>query len=398
MDRDAIRVSRATLYEQVWSVPMCRLARDYGISDVGLSKICTRLGVPVPGRGYWEKLKHGKAEPVPPLPDLPPGRGVDLVVQRPARVQLPEPAASEAQGLIGREADPQNAISVQSRLNQPHPLVALARNSLQGASRNEKSLLMPKSARSPDIRVSPKQLPRALRVFDALLKALEDRGFQISVNQEEKNRTEVLVLGERLELRLEELLTRTESRRTSPWGSTYRDYKHVPNGRLCLRILGVEWTGLRQRWQDGKRQQLEMQLNDFFVGLIKAAVHQKAGELERGRERQQRKALERERLREQERRRLIQVRNQALDERLLAWRRSREIRAYLAVLNTENASATSTHEKTWLQWLFGHAQELENIWHSAPDFEQVDCNQCVTLIPWREGKARRVSGPRSVNP
>lgn len=29
----------------------------YGLSDVGLVKICKKLGIPVPGRGYWAKVK-----------------------------------------------------------------------------------------------------------------------------------------------------------------------------------------------------------------------------------------------------------------------------------------------------------------------------------------------------
>jgi len=40
MDRESKKISRAELYEQVWTVPMTRLAKDYGLSDVGLAKIC----------------------------------------------------------------------------------------------------------------------------------------------------------------------------------------------------------------------------------------------------------------------------------------------------------------------------------------------------------------------
>jgi hypothetical protein len=47
-----ISIPRHQLYEQVWSQPMTLLARQYGISDVALAKICRKLGVPYPGRGY----------------------------------------------------------------------------------------------------------------------------------------------------------------------------------------------------------------------------------------------------------------------------------------------------------------------------------------------------------
>jgi hypothetical protein len=49
---ETIRLNREELYEQVWSTPMTKLAKQYQISDVGLAKICKKLKIPVPGRGY----------------------------------------------------------------------------------------------------------------------------------------------------------------------------------------------------------------------------------------------------------------------------------------------------------------------------------------------------------
>jgi hypothetical protein len=38
---------------------MSRWARDYGISGIGLAKICDRLTIPIT-RGYWAKKAAGK--------------------------------------------------------------------------------------------------------------------------------------------------------------------------------------------------------------------------------------------------------------------------------------------------------------------------------------------------
>ena len=46
------------LYEQVWQQPVSKLALTYGISHVALAKVCRRLKVPLPGRGYWAKPAH----------------------------------------------------------------------------------------------------------------------------------------------------------------------------------------------------------------------------------------------------------------------------------------------------------------------------------------------------
>ena len=44
-------LNRDTLYEEVWSKPIVRLAAEYEISDSGLKKICKTLNVPTPPRG-----------------------------------------------------------------------------------------------------------------------------------------------------------------------------------------------------------------------------------------------------------------------------------------------------------------------------------------------------------
>ncbi|MBX9828024.1 MAG: hypothetical protein K2Y27_23905 [Xanthobacteraceae bacterium] len=55
-----VTVTREELYQQVWSVPMQRLAAQYCISGNGLAKICDRLDIPYPPRGYWNKKAAGK--------------------------------------------------------------------------------------------------------------------------------------------------------------------------------------------------------------------------------------------------------------------------------------------------------------------------------------------------
>jgi len=53
------RFDREKLYEQVWSQPMRTVAQAYAVSDVWLAKVCRRLKIPVPGRGYWAKKAAG---------------------------------------------------------------------------------------------------------------------------------------------------------------------------------------------------------------------------------------------------------------------------------------------------------------------------------------------------
>ncbi len=69
-----VNVTREELYEEVWSKPMTKACKKYGISDVGLRKICKKHNIPTPLQGYWAKLLHGK--PVRKI-ELPKSTGSD---------------------------------------------------------------------------------------------------------------------------------------------------------------------------------------------------------------------------------------------------------------------------------------------------------------------------------
>lgn len=62
--------NRVDLYNEVWSQPLVRLSQKYGISDVRLGKVCRRLEIPHPGRGYWAKKAVGQPMEQVPLPEF----------------------------------------------------------------------------------------------------------------------------------------------------------------------------------------------------------------------------------------------------------------------------------------------------------------------------------------
>jgi hypothetical protein len=74
MRRQGTPVSREALYEEVWTDAVTVVAPRYGLSDVGLVNICRKLGIPVPPRGYWAKVKAGRPTRKVPLPPSPPAR------------------------------------------------------------------------------------------------------------------------------------------------------------------------------------------------------------------------------------------------------------------------------------------------------------------------------------
>lgn len=75
-------LSRRDLHRQVWTRPLAAVAGDLGLSRSGLSKICDRLLIPVPPRGYWTTARLAAPPGPPPLP--PDAAAPETVVVAPA--------------------------------------------------------------------------------------------------------------------------------------------------------------------------------------------------------------------------------------------------------------------------------------------------------------------------
>jgi hypothetical protein len=97
---DTVKISRKALYARVWAEPMIKVAAEYGLSDRGLAKLCSRKRIPCPPRGYWARLAVGQKPATAPLPDAQVDYEIEIkssvpddpAVQRPCRppaVDLP---------------------------------------------------------------------------------------------------------------------------------------------------------------------------------------------------------------------------------------------------------------------------------------------------------------------
>lgn len=100
--KQSIALSRKELYRRVWSEPLSAVAKDVGLSGNALAKICNRLLVPYPTRGYWVKVTSGQKplrEPLPPAPEKASNEVVfsaDRISSRRSRTRL-EPMARREQ-------------------------------------------------------------------------------------------------------------------------------------------------------------------------------------------------------------------------------------------------------------------------------------------------------------
>jgi hypothetical protein len=62
-----LKLTRAELYDLVWSKPLNKIADEYSLNAIHLGQICDTYDVARPPMGYWQKLEHGKHVVKPPL-------------------------------------------------------------------------------------------------------------------------------------------------------------------------------------------------------------------------------------------------------------------------------------------------------------------------------------------
>ena len=214
-----------------------------------------------------------------------------------------------------------------------------------------------------DLRVGPRSLERALRIMDALVKALERRGFRVTISTAEKPETTVEIFGQRLTIALDERIKRTEhalrdGERFGPkWG-------YVPSGQLRLKI--DEWVvgSARKTWSDGDRARVERQLNGVIVGLVVIAVAKRAWQQEREREEAARQEAERQRALAEQARREEEEGRRVLEHQAESWDKSRRLRAFIDEVerraNAKGVSVAADSELgAWIAWARQHADRLD---------------------------------------
>lgn len=147
MPASPTKLSRKQLYQQVWETPIHRLSAKYGLSDVGLAKVCKRMNIPRPPRGYWRRLQTGARVRKTPLPAATDDTQLEItfhhVGELPAkRIVKHQPRVPARNPIVGET------------LSEPHSLIAAAKVRLEEAKEDRYGIVVPKHKQILDIRVA----------------------------------------------------------------------------------------------------------------------------------------------------------------------------------------------------------------------------------------------------
>ncbi len=282
-------VTREKLYEEIWAEPMTKVAARYGVSSSFLARVCERLNVPRPPRGYWAQLEVGKLSRKPSLPKPRPGDELEWSREgEPRRVfhELPQPPA---------ERMPMRRRTQLERPSQ-HELLVDARGHFESAKESDIGYLRPLKKRLVDMFVTKATLDHALDVANVLFLALEDRGHRVTFAPLDQHlrRPEVdersdggqqrygfglwgpdrptvvyvgtvaigITLFELSEegearyvggkyIRVTDLTPSVPRRRSSPPSNVWTHKRDMPSGRLCLRASSpYARTSWERQWRE----------------------------------------------------------------------------------------------------------------------------------------------------
>jgi hypothetical protein len=357
MTAERIRLTRTELHESVWATPMRTLAKEFGMSDVGLAKICRKHNVPVPPVGYWRRKETGYKVKCPPLPPAKDGREhLDIYIRERLRPEFED---------LARQTAPKIAIAP----DVSHPFALRSEKLLRRGKLNQRGLVIAKNGALSHILVSREQLPRALKILNALLLALEERNQPASWPKQENALLAVSIDDEAVRFSLSEITDSaphilTPSEVNHPWSAPKYDYKLTRRLQLQIANLPPFMGPIRRTWADGKQQRIEDCIGDFMVGLTVAAAairknRQETEERHRRREEDRKREEEERRIAEEQKRKA-----ELVTELIGNWEEAVRLRRFVQAIEQETArSDFSEAERKDIQqvadWTREYADSLD---------------------------------------
>lgn len=346
-----IKISRQELYDLVWSKPMTTLAKEYNISDNGLRKICKKLGIPLPELGYWQKIQYGKKVKIIPLSKDFKGEDTVVLEERNEVINTENNIFSQYHKLLKNiTTDTSLSFNVPDRLSNPDKLIIEAKNDFDTRKHEEYAIyrgIMSTSSGIISISVAPKNISRALRIMDKIIKLLKLRGHNVIVKE---NTTYAVVKGEEIKIRFREKLKKIITKHEKySWNNT----EYSTSDILSFKI--DEYP--EKEFNDSSNQLLEEQLPKILTKLELVSEN-----LKKKREERENWQREYRRMRDAEeeikRIKTTEIENfKKLLDNSERWKKAVDMRNYIKQIenNAIKENKLSEELSTWIKWAFDKA-------------------------------------------
>lgn len=366
------RYTREEFYELVWSKPLTHLARDFGLSDVALHKICRKHDIPNPPLGWWAKHAAGHKVRPTPLPKLKSGISGTVVIAGGELRKESDDIAS------ARELARIRASEVEVAADAPaHPIVTKSIAKLRAAKASPVGLVSVSQQGLIAIEIAPASVDRIEQCLNRIAAAALLQGFELSGKGERAAFTDGVVtipftLKETVkrskhvpteqELAQEEKQRKERDRRwarnrwDSDIGFSFRnpwpEWDHEPTGQVAFEMdVYLRYASqIRRSFKDAKIQRLENMAADIAVGMavLGAAKREDDRKAEEARLREE----EATRLRIEAKRRayIEERRSRVLGEVFARLERRDQLRLVVSQLTTELGHDDSARTVEFVRW------------------------------------------------
>ncbi|EAQ96108.1 hypothetical protein [Congregibacter litoralis] len=297
-------MTRQELYDMVWSRPITRVAKDFGISDVALGKQCKKYDIPKPPVGYWAKVSHGKKALKQRLPIG--KRSADEIVYLEAveRIQTSVYAEEASREAEARREQIERLLKVPENLpSRCQPAVVDMRRALRELTPDIHGFVRTGNLYVKKLEFGKDSVNRVAKIVETIASAAKALGQQLIWAE---GRFLWQIGDEPFELRIYELVDKQkhtptatelkEQARREKWDQkigreysttrkTYRTWDYLPSGRLALKLSDTNsrWGSpkIAKHWTEPKTgPALEAKLVDVFIWLAGAEVSARECRLE----------------------------------------------------------------------------------------------------------------------
>lgn len=268
-----MEISKRELHELVWTKPVSVVAGEFGVSDVALAKACKNAGIPLPGRGHWQRVAAGKdvGSPAPPPRGL--GEGFYVAV-----------GADKSRASSGDDAIDAPIPEVPDFGPSAEEMTAAADNDVRRAIRAAKGhipevekLLEADEVRARENAGSPYDGPlfasqfeqRRLRVVSRLARSLRQLGHAFTLRGKNPFTFSVRV-GD---IHFQVVVDAPETKYRSAYGS-FGLRERMKTAKEPLTIAIVEDYGEHKKllsWVDDATGRVEERLHEVLIGMLRFA-------------------------------------------------------------------------------------------------------------------------------
>jgi hypothetical protein len=361
---------RNTLYEEIWSEPITKVAKRYGVSDSAIHKVCKSLNIPKPPAGYWRQIETGHKVPKIPLPPTDKAktkkgaRTTEINTDKISNQRILDFLSNSDKDRI-ISAALEISLNLSDEYTTLHPVLKKNKSNINKWRKEHKKDLL--ASRKRDTYYSPpkdepplyndiseESLPRVYCLLDTLFKYVELLGGKVNDDlsleiRGEKVTFQIIESESKVpHVKTKEELNKLEKyekeKQKYSWVSKpqIRTWDYLFNGKIKISVFKGAY------YKDTNTSLIESELGNILIDLYEKSElvridREKKEEEERQRQEERRREEEFKEKRNNEIDKTLALVNEAEDYAIAC-----KIRAYIeAVSSKENLS---DEDKNWIDW------------------------------------------------